>query len=92
MKKDYSRERNATITPMQEEDDDKALNQPGLKMVLGDGGLSCGSIDCSAVLVQVLVLAQEWRTNAGTGTGMGVLCCAVLYSDLLCWCCCAVLS
>jgi hypothetical protein len=34
-----------------QEEDDKALNQPGLKMVLGDGGLSCGSIDCSAVLV-----------------------------------------
>ena len=66
MKKDYSRERNATIDPMQEVDD-KALNQPGLRMMVsGDGGLSCGAIDCSAV--------QRWcrcwylrRSAAGTG-------------------------
>jgi hypothetical protein len=64
MKKDYSRERDATITPMQE-GYNEALNQPGLRMVMDDGGLSCGSIDCSAVLVLLQTGAGWYLRRSG---------------------------
>jgi hypothetical protein len=69
--KDYSRGRNATIDPMQEEDDE-ALNQPGPKIfgrywaMVGNGAVQ---LSCSAVQVP-----GHWR-GLGTERGLGLLLC-----------------
>lgn len=79
VEKDYSGGRNATIDPMQEEDDE-ALNQPGPKIfgrcwaMVGNGAVQ---LSCSAVQVP-----GHWR-ELGTGTGARLVALLMLVVVLL---------
>jgi hypothetical protein len=65
--KDYSGGRNATIVPMQEEDDE-ALNQPGPKIfgrcwaMVGNG-----AVQLSAVRCRFLSTGAGWELERGLG-------------------------